>query len=105
MTAIEASEGFSDEELLELAAYAETHSSHPIANSIKERYGKKIDEHRIDEKMRFDLMFGDNHLAKIRFLHRLLVVSLLRYCWSLHLELNLQHPCTFSLLNQEGFHF
>jgi Cd2+/Zn2+-exporting ATPase len=49
ITDIEASEGFSDEELLELAAYAETHSSHPIANSIKERYGKKIDEHRIDE--------------------------------------------------------
>src|SRR5699024_12827722 len=49
ITDIEASKGFSDEELLELAAYAETHSSHPIADSIKERYGKKIDEHRIDE--------------------------------------------------------
>src|SRR5699024_5232799 len=49
ITDIEASEGFSDEELLELAAYAETHSSHPIADSIKERYGKKIDERRIDE--------------------------------------------------------
>ena len=49
ITDIEASEGFSDEELLELAAYAETHSSHPIADSIKERYGKEIDERRIDK--------------------------------------------------------
>ncbi len=34
-------------ELLELAAYAEAHSPHPIALSIKKRYGKKIDLSRL----------------------------------------------------------
>lgn len=33
--------------MLELAAYAELHSSHPIADSIKEAYGKTIAEDRI----------------------------------------------------------
>ncbi len=32
----------SEEELLELAAYAEAHSTHPIAISIKNRWGKKL---------------------------------------------------------------
>jgi Cd2+/Zn2+-exporting ATPase len=49
ITDIEAVQGFKEDELLELAAYAETHSSHPIAASIKESYGKDIDERRIDD--------------------------------------------------------
>jgi Cd2+/Zn2+-exporting ATPase len=35
------------EELLELSAYAENYSTHPIAKSIKEAYGKEIDEAKI----------------------------------------------------------
>jgi Cd2+/Zn2+-exporting ATPase len=31
------------EELLELAAYGEFHSNHPIAHSVKEAYGKELD--------------------------------------------------------------
>lgn len=37
----------SDDRLLEIAAYAEYYSDHPIANSIKKKYGKSIDETRI----------------------------------------------------------
>ncbi|MDN6626182.1 MAG: cadmium-translocating P-type ATPase [Pisciglobus halotolerans] len=37
------------ESLLELTAYAEKYSSHPIAESIKEKYGKEIDESRLSE--------------------------------------------------------
>lgn len=37
----------SSEELLKLAAHAEAHSTHPIAVSIKEAYGKKINLRRI----------------------------------------------------------
>lgn len=37
------------EELLEYAAHAEYNSSHPIALSIKEAYGKKIDPHRVSD--------------------------------------------------------
>lgn len=38
-----------DEKLLQLAAYGEYYSSHPIANSIKESYGKSIDVSRISQ--------------------------------------------------------
>ena len=34
----------SKEELLELAAYGEFHSNHPIAQSVKEAYGKPVDQ-------------------------------------------------------------
>lgn len=47
ITAIEPERGISSEALLEVAAHAEAHSSHPIADSIKERYGKAIQEERI----------------------------------------------------------
>lgn len=40
--------GISDEELLEIIAYSENYSNHPIAKSIKEAYGKEIDETKID---------------------------------------------------------
>ncbi|MWV43053.1 cadmium-translocating P-type ATPase [Paenibacillus sp. HJL G12] len=36
------------EQLLELAAYAEYHSTHPIAESIRTAFGKEIDEERIE---------------------------------------------------------
>ncbi len=38
-----------DEELLELAAYAEDYSNHPISLSIQKAYGKKIDNSRITD--------------------------------------------------------
>lgn len=47
LTAIEPKDGINSEQLLELAAYAEAHSTHPIADSIKERYGRDIKEERI----------------------------------------------------------
>ncbi len=38
-----------DHKLLELAAYAEDYSNHPIAQSIKKAYGRKIDSSRIKD--------------------------------------------------------
>ena len=43
---IESAGELTENRLLELAAYAELHSSHPIADSIKEAYGKTIAEDR-----------------------------------------------------------
>jgi len=40
--------GFSKEEVLRLAAEAEAHSHHPIARSILEAFGAKIEENNID---------------------------------------------------------
>lgn len=37
-------EGFTEQELLEYAAMAENYSNHPISQSLKEAYGKAIDE-------------------------------------------------------------
>lgn len=42
-------EGSTKEELLELTAYAESYSNHPIALSIKKAYDKNIDKNRISE--------------------------------------------------------
>lgn len=39
----------SDEDLLKYAAYAESFSNHPIALSLKEAYGKKIDNKKITD--------------------------------------------------------
>lgn len=47
VTDIEPAEGFSKEELLELAAYTEHYSNHPISKSLKEAYGKEIDASKI----------------------------------------------------------
>ena len=41
--------GGSEEELLEITAYAEAYSNHPIAMSLKEAYGKEIDTMRVQE--------------------------------------------------------
>jgi Cd2+/Zn2+-exporting ATPase len=43
------SNGFSKEEILEYAAYAETHSNHPVAQSITEAYQAKIDITKITQ--------------------------------------------------------
>lgn len=42
-------EGMTDEELLELAAYAEHYSNHPISSSLKRAYKKEIDATRISK--------------------------------------------------------
>lgn len=41
--------GLPEEELLELAAYAECYSNHPISLSLQQAYGKEIDDSRIGE--------------------------------------------------------
>ncbi|MDF2700869.1 MAG: cadA [Haloplasmataceae bacterium] len=41
--------GISKEELLELTAYAENYSNHPISTSLKRAYGKEIDNGRISD--------------------------------------------------------
>ncbi len=47
VTHLEAAEGIAEEELLEMAAYAESYSNHPISRSLKEAYHKKT-ERQID---------------------------------------------------------
>jgi Cd2+/Zn2+-exporting ATPase len=42
-------EGISKEELLELAAYTESYSNHPISASLKQAYGKETDNARISD--------------------------------------------------------
>lgn len=49
VTHAESAEGFSKEELLELAAYAECYSNHPISKSLKEAYGQEIDQSRVSD--------------------------------------------------------
>ncbi len=41
-------EGISGEDLLEMTAYAENYSNHPISLSLKQAYGKEIDNSRIE---------------------------------------------------------
>jgi Cd2+/Zn2+-exporting ATPase len=43
VTEVVPTEGHSREELLELAAYTESYSTHPIAKSIRDAYGKELD--------------------------------------------------------------
>jgi Zn2+/Cd2+-exporting ATPase len=40
---IEVTKGYTKDQILEIAAAAETHSIHPIAKSIRDRWGKEID--------------------------------------------------------------
>jgi len=49
VTHIEAVDGVAAEELLEMAAYAESYSNHPISKSLKEAYGKQIDTTRVSD--------------------------------------------------------
>ena len=41
--------GMEEAQLLELAAYAEDYSNHPISLSIKNAYGEKIDNSRVSD--------------------------------------------------------
>ena len=49
VTYMEAAEGFSEDELLRTAAYAESYSNHPISKSLKEAYGKAIDSSAVSD--------------------------------------------------------
>ncbi len=48
VTEVAPSNGFSRDELLALAAAAESHSTHPVARSVVEAYGRSVDEDRIE---------------------------------------------------------
>lgn len=45
----EAAEGFTEEELLEAAAFVESYSNHPISKSLQEAYGREIDRSRVQD--------------------------------------------------------
>lgn len=45
----EAAEGFTEEELLEAAAFAESYSNHPISKSLREAYDREIDRSRVQD--------------------------------------------------------
>lgn len=49
VTAIQAENGWSEEELLNMTAYAEGFSNHPIALSILKEYGKEIDKDSLSD--------------------------------------------------------
>ncbi|CAM3972231.1 heavy metal translocating P-type ATPase [Saccharibacillus endophyticus] len=49
VTAIHPGEGFEQERLIEAAAYAELHSNHPIADSIREAFGGELDESKVND--------------------------------------------------------
>lgn len=49
VSGIVSSNGFSEEQILEFAAYAESNSNHPIAKSISEKYNRMIDNARIKQ--------------------------------------------------------
>ncbi len=49
VTEVVTSNGYSKEEILEYAAYAETNSNHPVAKSISDAYGKEIERKRINK--------------------------------------------------------
>lgn len=48
VTEIRKSEKFSEDEVLEYAAYAESFSNHPIAVSILKAYGKEVNEEKVE---------------------------------------------------------
>lgn len=47
VTKIDATDNFTEQEILKIAAIGEIHSNHPIANSIKSAYGKNIEKNII----------------------------------------------------------
>ena len=53
---------FTDEELIEYAAFAESHSSHPIALSILKVYNKDVDTTKIED---YEEIAGHGILAKV----------------------------------------
>ena len=63
VTEIKAENGFTNEELLEIAAYAEGYSNHPIATSILKAYGKEVDKNIIES---YDEISGHGTKVKIQ---------------------------------------
>ncbi len=49
VTGIYPGQGFTEEELLEYAAYVESYSSHPISKSLKNAYGKELDASNVSD--------------------------------------------------------
>lgn len=74
--------GFNRKELLRLAAYAESHSNHPIAKSVIEAYGGKIDQELISDVQEIN---GKGIKTKVNAQHVIVGNDKL-----LHLE-NIQH--------------
>ena len=60
---MEPSEGITNEELLEYAAFAEVYSNHPIAQSIRNAYGKSVDEKIIDD---YNEISGHGTVVKVQ---------------------------------------
>lgn len=63
VTKMEPSEGITNEELLEYAAFAEVYSNHPIAQSIRNAYGKSVDEKIIDD---YNEISGHGTVVKVQ---------------------------------------
>lgn len=63
VTKMEPSEGITNEELLEYAAFAEVYSNHPIAQSIRKAYGESIDEKIIDD---YNEISGHGTVVKVQ---------------------------------------
>lgn len=62
MTEIKPAEGLSKETLLEAAAYAELHSQHPIAESVRKAYGKPLSPDKIES---YEEISGHGIFAKV----------------------------------------
>lgn len=63
VTKVEAKGSIKEEELVELAAYAESYSNHPIATSILKEYGREINK---DEIQSYDEIFGHGIKARVK---------------------------------------
>ncbi|MEG7379209.1 heavy metal translocating P-type ATPase [Bacillus subtilis] len=62
VTEIKPAEGFTKEKLLEAAAYAELHSQHPIAESVRKAYGKMLSSDAIES---YEEISGRGIFAKV----------------------------------------
>ncbi|SKB11560.1 Zinc-transporting ATPase [Planktothrix sp. PCC 11201] len=63
VTRIVTQNGFSESELLKLAAKAESHSHHPVAQSIREAYGQLIDDGDVTD---YEEIAGHGIRAKVK---------------------------------------
>ncbi|WP_407313461.1 heavy metal translocating P-type ATPase [Desulfosporosinus sp. SB140] len=62
---INPAQGFTQTELLEIAASAETHSSHPIAVSIREKYGKETNGNNLTDILSYEEVSGKGIQAQL----------------------------------------
>ncbi|WP_337884432.1 heavy metal translocating P-type ATPase [Fischerella thermalis] len=62
VTQIVTKNGFSESELLSLAAKAEAHSNHPVAQSIREAYGQPVDDANVTD---YEEIAGHGIRAKV----------------------------------------